>query len=329
MYHIGSWYDIFQEGTLGNFAGLIAHGRPEARTTQKLLIGPWGHLRPYAAPTSGGTGEIDFGPDAAITIHDIELGWFDHWLKGIDTGLMQEPPIRIFVMGDNVWRTEREWPLARTHYTAYYLHSRGGAHSLHGDGVLSPEQPAQEPPDTYVYDPRDPVPTRGGNTLVIPMGVYDQRPVEERRDVLCFTSAPLTGALEITGPVTVKLYAASSAPDTDFTAKLVAVRPDGYAQNLADGIMRARYRDSRAHPSPITPGTIYDYTIDLWSTSYVFQAGFRIRVDVASANFPRFDRHPNTGHAFFADAELQPATQMIFHDGVHPSHIVLPVIPRT
>jgi putative CocE/NonD family hydrolase len=179
-----------------------------------------------------------------------------------------------------------------------------------------------------VYDPHDPVPTRGGNTLVIPMGVYDQRPVEERRDVLCYTSEPLTRALEITGPIVVKLYAASSAPDTDFTAKLVDMRPDGYAQNLADGIIRARYRESRAHPSPITPGIVYAYTIDLWATSVVLHPGHRLRVEIASANFPRFDRNPNTGHPLFSDAELQAATQTISHDAVRPSHIVLPVIPR-
>jgi hypothetical protein len=160
------------------------------------------------------------------------------------------------------------------------------------------------------------------------MGVYDQRPVEERRDVLCYTSDPLPGALELTGPITVKLYAASSAPDTDFTAKLVDVRPDGYAQNLADGIIRARYRQSRSNPSPIAPGTVYEYTLDLWSTSMVCQPGHRLRVEIASANFPRFDRNPNTGHPLGSDAELQAATQTIFHDGVHPSHIVLPVIPR-
>jgi uncharacterized protein len=328
MYHIGSWYDIFQEGTLGNYTGIAQHGRPEARTSQKLLMGPWGHLRPYAAPTTGGTGDIDFGSNAAIEIHDLELRWFDHWLKGIDTGLMREPPVRIFVMGDNVWREEHEWPLARTQYTAYYFHSQGAANSLHGNGMLSLETPAQEPPDRYVYDPREPVPTRGGNTLVIPMGVYDQRPVEERRDVLCYTSEPLTRPLEITGPITVKLYAASSAPDTDFTAKLVDVRPDGYVHNLADGIIRARYRESRARPSLITPGTVYEYTIDLWSTSFVFKPGHRVRVEIASANFPRFDRNPNTGHTLFADAELEAATQMVFHDAGHPSHVVLPVIPR-
>jgi uncharacterized protein len=185
MYHIGSWYDVFQEGTLGNFTGILRHGGPEARTTQKLLMGPWGHLLPYAVPTTRGTGEIDFGPDAAVDVHAIELRWFDHWLKGIDTGLMREPPIKIFVMGDNAWREEQEWPLARTQYTRYYFHSQGAANSLHGNGRLSLDEPAQEPPDTYVYDPRDPVPTRGGNALVIPMGVYDQRPVEERRAMSC------------------------------------------------------------------------------------------------------------------------------------------------
>jgi uncharacterized protein len=218
--------------------------------------------------------------------------------------------------------------LARTQYTPYYFHSQGSANSRHGNGRLTLERPTEEPPDTYVYDPRDPVPTRGGNTLVIPMGVYDQRPIEERRDVLCFTSDPLTTALEITGPITVTLYAASSAPDTDFTAKLVDVHPDGYAQNLADGIIRARYRDSRANPSLITPGTVYEYTIDLWSTSMVCQPGHRLRVEIASANFPRFDRNPNTGHVLFRDTALQAATQTIFHNAAQPSHIMLPVIPR-
>ena len=328
MYHIGSWYDVFQEGSLGHFSGIVRHGRPQARTAQKLLMGPWGHLLPYAVPTTGGTGDIDFGPNAAIDLHALELRWFDHWLKGIDTGLIQEPPIKIFVMGENVWREEQEWPLARTQYTPYYFHSQGAANSLHGNGQLSRETPAQEPPDSYVYDPHDPVPTRGGNALVIPMGVYDQRPVEERRDVLCYTSEPLDRTMEITGPITVQLYAASSAPDTDFTAKLVVVRPDGYAQNLVDGIIRARYRESRANPRPLTPGTLYHYSIDLWSTSFVFQPGQRLRVEIASANFPRFDRNPNTGHKLFADAELQTASQTIYHDAAHASHIVLPVIPR-
>jgi putative CocE/NonD family hydrolase len=327
MYHVVSWYDVFEEGSLGHFSGIVRHGRPAARTTQKLLMGPWGHLLPYAVPTTGGTGDIDFGPNAAIDIHALELRWFDHWLKGIDTGLMGEPPIKIFVMGENVWREEQEWPLTRTQYTPYYFHSQGAANSLLGNGQLSREIPAQEPPDAYVYDPHDPVPTRGGNALVIPMGVYDQRPVEERRDVLCYTSEPLGRAMEITGPITVQLYAASSAPDTDFTAKLVAVRPDGYAQNLADGIIRARYRESRANPRPITPETIYQYSIDLWSTSFVFQPGQRLRVEIASANFPRFDRNPNTGHRLFANAELQTATQTIYHDAAHASHIILPVIP--
>lgn len=328
MLHIGSWYDVFQEGTLGNFTGITRHGRDGARASQKLLMGPWGHLLPYALPTTGGAGDIDFGADAAVDVHALELRWFDHWLKNIDTGLMREAPVKIFVMGENIWREEQEWPLARTRYMRYYLHSQGAANSLHGDGQLGLVAPVQEPADTYVYDPRDPVPTRGGNTLVIPLGVYDQRPVEERRDVLCYTSEPLREALEVTGPLVVTLYAASSAPDTDFTAKLVDVRPDGYAQNLADGVIRARYRDSRIHPSPIIPGTVYAYTIDLWSTSHVFKPGHRLRVDIASANFPRFDRNLNTGHALFRDAELQTARQTIFHDAAHPSHIVLPLIPR-
>jgi hypothetical protein len=179
-----------------------------------------------------------------------------------------------------------------------------------------------------VYDPNDPVPTCGGNTLIIPMGVQDQRPVEARQDVLVYTSEPLTAPLEVTGPVTVQLYAASSAPDTDFTAKLVDVRPNGYAQNLADGILRARYRESRMCPVLLTPGGVARLTIDLWATSHVFLPGHRLRVEISSSNFPRFDRNLNTGEDQATGSRSQMATQTVFHNQQYPSHILLPVIPR-
>ena len=329
MYHVTSWYDIFLHGGLANFSGLRRQAMSEtARAAQKLLIGPWAHLFPYTSPTSTGTGDIDFGPAALIDLHEVQLRWFDHWLKGIDTGILDEPPVKIFVMGENRWRDEREWPLARTRYTPYYFHSRGRANTGSGDGALNPQAPSDEPPDAFVYDPADPVPTRGGNTLILAMGVQDQRQVEERSDVLVYTSAAMTAPLEVTGPIAVILFAASSAPDTDFTAKLVDVRPDGYAQNLADGILRARYRNSREAPTPLTPGEVSRFTIDLWATSHVFLPGHRIRVEISSSNFPRFDRNLNTGEDQATGTRWQTARQTVFHDPRYPSHVLLPVIPR-
>lgn len=328
MYHMGSWYDIFQEGAWQNFMGIRALGTERARRSQKLLMGPWAHLFPYTQPTTKGTGDIDFGAEAAVDLLQEQLRWFDYWLKGIDNGIMDEPPVKIFVMGDNKWRQEQEWPLARTRYTPYYLHSNGHANTASGDGRLSQDLPTREPVDVYVYDPSDPVPTLGGSTLIIPLGVYDQRPVEERQDVLVYTTDALLSDVEVTGPITVTLYAASSAYDTDFTAKLVDVRPDGYAQNIQDGIIRARYRDSSTNPSLITPGQVYCYTIDLWATSHVFKRGHRIRLEISSSNFPRFDRNPNTGRPIATETELIPARQTIFHDTWHPSHVMLPIIPR-
>jgi putative CocE/NonD family hydrolase len=329
MYHVTSWYDIFLHGGLVNFRGLREQAMTkEACLQQKLLIGPWAHLFPYTNPTSQGTGDIDFSQNALIDLHEIHLRWFDYWLKGMETGILEEPPIKIFVMGENVWREETEWPLARTRYAPYYFHSQGKANSGKGNGRLSPVAPGEESPDHFVYDPNDPVPTCGGNTLIIPMGVQDQRRVEERQDVLVYTSEPLAQPLEVTGPIMVKLFAATSAPDTDFTAKLVDVRTDGYAQNLADGIIRARYRQSHTRPSLLTPGNVDEFTIDLWATSQVFLPGHRIRIEISSSNFPRFDRNLNTGEEQATSTRFQTAQQTIFHDQRYPSHIVLPVIPR-
>ena len=329
MLHIGSWYDIFQYDTLTMYTGLREHSMSEpVRRAQKLVMGPWAHLLPYSIPTSKGTGEIDFGPEAVIEVHALQRRWFDYFLKGRANAVLDEPPVRLFVMGENRWRDENEWPLARTRYTLLYLHSRGQANNLSGDGGLSLVKPREEDADHYIYDPNAPVPTRGGSTLGIRSGAYDQTEIEKRNDVLVYTSDKLDQDLEVTGPLVLKLYAASSAPDTDFTAKLVDVRPDDYAQNLAEGILRARFRDSLSDPSLITPGRVYEYAISLWATSHLFKAGHRIRLEVSSSNFPHFDRNPNTGHDFGADAEVTIARQTVFHDNRYPSHLVLPVIPR-
>jgi putative CocE/NonD family hydrolase len=245
---------------------------------------------------------------------------------------MDEPPVRIFVMGDNHWRTENEWPLARAEYIPYYLHSAGAANTLAGDGLLSPAPPADEPVDSFVYDPRNPVPTRGGGLCcwspALPPGAYDQREVEARPDVLVYTTPPLEKEVEVTGPLEVRLWAATSAPDTDFTAKLVDVSPDGYARNVQDGIIRARHRDAPSPAEPIEPGVPYVFDIDVGATSNLFQAGHRIRLEISSSNFPRFDRNPNTGQPADKETELRPALQTIFHDADHPSYIRLPIIPR-
>jgi putative CocE/NonD family hydrolase len=261
-------------GTLRNYLGMRQRGgSPEARHA-KLLIGPWSHTTLWPNIV----GEVDFGvmaQGAAIDLEGLMSRWFDRWRKGIDAGMLREPPVKLFVMGENVWRDEAEWPLAQARYTRYYFHSAGKANTLHGDGVLSTTPPAQEPADYFLYDPRSPVPTRGGGLCcwqaALPGGAYDQRAVEERPDVLVYSTPPLARAVEVTGPIIVKLWAASSAPDTDFTATLVDVEPSG----------RARYRTSTAQPPLIEPGKVYEYTIALWATSNLFKAGHRMRMEIS------------------------------------------------
>lgn len=331
-YGFGGWYDVFLQSTLNNFKGVAKQGYSDkARRGQKVLIGPWIHCLGERG-TCSKTGDIDFGPASLIDLRSEELRWFDYWLKGMENGILDEPRVKVFVMGAHRWREADTWPIPGTRYIRYYLHSRGKANSLHGDGGLGTAAPIHEPPDTYLYDPGNPVPTLGGSTCCgedvtpIPMGPRDQRPAEERPDVLVYTTPPLEVELEVTGPVCVTLYAASDAPDTDFTAKLVDVFPDGYAMNVAQGIIRARYRDSWEQPRPLEPGRVYQYAIDLWSTSNCFLRGHRIRVEVSSSNFPQFDRNPNTGNPFGLDTEFRTATQTVYHDADHPSHILLPIV---
>jgi putative CocE/NonD family hydrolase len=331
--NIGGWYDIFLGGTIRNYLGMREKGATqEARRGQKLLIGPWQHGS-SRGPGIAGDHYFGLGSDPlAIDLEGVLLRWFDCWLKGAHNGIMDEPPVRLFVMGDNVWRVEQEWPLARAQSINYYLHSQGKANSINGDGALSPQPPGDEPPDVFLYNPADPVPTRGGplccHAYFLAGGAYDQQEIERRQDVLVYSTPPLERDVEVTGPITVTLWAATSAPDTDFTAKLVDVCEHGCARNLTDGIIRARYRESKSTPSLVEPGRAYGYTIDLWATSNVFKAGHRIRVEVSSSNFPRFDRNTNTGKRIAEHAELKPALQTILHSAPYPSHIALPIVPR-
>jgi hypothetical protein len=319
------WYDVFINGALENFDGMRNHGGSEvAREGQQLVVGPWLHM-----PWSQSVGQLDFGPQAQNPIDQLQLRWFDYWLKGVPNGVDQDPKVRIFVMGANKWRSSNQWPLPGTVYRKFYLHSLGRANSNSGDGWLSTKdfRGEEAPTDLYTYDPADPVPSIGGRFQAsVPGGPYDQRPLLSRPDVLVFATPPLEEDIEVTGPIVVTLYASSSATDTDFTAKLDDVYPDGTAMLIEHSIQRARYRYSDTNPTLIEPGKIYKYTIHVWPTSNLFKAGHRIQLEISSSNFPMFDRNPNTGHAFAQDADLQVADQTIYHDLQHPSDITLPIV---
>lgn len=327
--HVAGWYDIFLQGTLKNYVELRKNAATEAaREGQRLIIGPWWHM-----PWSSRAGAMDFGPAARSRIDEEQIRWFDYWLKGDDNGYLDEPPVRVFIMGANRWRAENEWPLTRAQYTRFYLHSGGRANSMDGDGRLDTQSPFDEPPDVYTYDPRNPVPSQGGRSCcyypIAPMGPADRRAAEMRPDVLVYTTEPLDRDVEVTGPVTATLYAASSARDTDFVVKLIDVHPDGRAINVAEGLIRARYRDSFERAELLEPNEVYEYTIDLIATSNLFKAGHRIQVEVTSSDFPQFDRNPNTGQRLgeYNYADFTTAIQSIFHDRGRPSHITLPIIP--
>jgi putative CocE/NonD family hydrolase len=319
VFQIGGWYDFSPANSLNDWALLQKNARD--RVFHHALIGPWLHNQPSSL-----VGEVDFGMRAAPQMALIEirqLDWFDYWLKDQDSGVEEKEPLQIFVMGQNRWRSEKEWPLARTRFEKHYLHSDGHANTLSGDGGLSLALPGNELPDSFLYDLDNPVPTRGGPLccwMGLFPGAYDQREVEQRPDVLVYTSGRLEHDLEVTGPVSVHLWAFTSADDTDFTAKLVDVSPDGYARNVLDGIIRASYRPSEDRYEPVESGRVTEYVINLGATSNVFLAGHRIRLEISSSNFPRFDRNFNGGGH-------PQAKQRIFHDNEHASYILLPVIP--
>lgn len=354
IYHVTGWYDSWgtQVANL-NYIEL----RKTKKSLQRLIVGPWTH----GGQTRSFAGDAQFTADAALDFNAWRLRWLDRWLKGIDNGIDREAPVRLYVMGGGdahktsegrvfvggSWRDEQEWPLARTTYTPFYLHA---------GGLLSPEKPSERPPTVYQFDPRNPVPTLGGNVssqgTLMTQGATDQRcrpdfwlcsdsrPLSSRADVLVFQTPPLERDVEVTGRLVVKLWAASDAADTDFTAKLIDVYPPtkdfpfGIDLNVADSIVRARYRDGPLRPRWTTgkaellkPGQPYEFTIETYPTSLVFKRGHRIRLDISSSNFPRFDVNPNTGEPLNEHRRWKVAENSIYHEPQRASHIILPIIP--
>ncbi len=345
--YLGGWYDSYARGTTANYTALSK----KLKTRQHLFMGPWTH----GGWEESFSGDVDFGSDSVLDDYNgYRLRWFDRWLKGIDNGVDGDKPVRLFTMGGGTsrkglngklqhggsWHDVDAWPLAGTQYAPYHVHA---------DGTLSTTKPEPSQPTCYTYDPRDPVPTMGGGVSaandIMPPGGFDQRgderfygcqdtlPVAARSDVLVFQTAELDEPIEVTGPITVRLWAASSAIDTDFTAKLIDVHPanadypDGFSQNISDSIIRARYRNSRNTPAMLRPGQITPFNIVLYPTSNLFGRGHRIRLDISSSNFPRFDINPNTGGELGQDQRVQLAQQAVYHDPEHPTHVVLPIIP--
>lgn len=324
--HFEGWYDAFLAGGVENFAGMVAHAaNATARANQRLIIGPWDHVD-WGRPESTPAPQLKaIGPVANSPINELMLDWYDHFLKGRDNGVATGAPrVDYFLMGANQWKTASGWPLPGTRPTTYYLSGPGGIADRKGR-LDTAAPPAADAPDGYTYDPRFPAPSLGGHSccgaLTGPQGPYDQTPVEQRSDVLVYTSDPLPHDTEVTGSTTVDLWARSSAPDTDFTAKVAVVKPDGEVVNLNDGIVRTSYRGS---PSPTQPTA---YRIDVWPTSYLYRAGDRIRVEISSSDYPQFAPNPNTGEPFGQSAASVVATQTILHDAAHPSSVTLPVIP--
>jgi putative CocE/NonD family hydrolase len=323
------WFDIFLRGALQDHVNIRKSGATKlTRKNKHLLIGPWSHFKTHGTRTGGG---IDFGPEAVLNGLKLYLAWHDRFLKGIDNGMDRKPALTLFIMGENTWRHENEWPLARTKYTKYYLSCAGKANSAKGDGKLTTGPPTGVETDRFVYDPASPVPTLGGNVCCtsVPIGMHDHGQIEARDDVLVYTTPELAEAVEVTGPIKMKLFAATSAKDTDWVARLVDVYPDGRAYNLQDGILRARYRGGKDKPeSLLKPGKTYEYDIDLWATSNVYLPGHRIRLEITSSNFPRFDRNLNTGEDPATGTRMEKAQQTIYHSARYPSHVILPIIPR-
>ncbi len=324
MLHVSGWYDDVLLGTLQNFANLTSAELASARGRQQLLIGPWGHR------INAGTrlGDADFGPTALIDYEAVQARWFARWLGGVDNGVEREPPVRIFVMGENAWRDESEWPLARTQWTKFYLHSGGKANSRFGDGTLDTLPPAAEPPDHFRYDPANPVPLITDAHFSQVGGPDDYQTIERRDDVLVYTTAPLTRPMEVCGPLKATVHAATSARDTDWFTKLLVVYPNGVARRLNDGAIRARYaRDPRV-ATFIPPGTPTAFDIDNWGTCILLAAGERLRLEVSSSSFPKFDPNLNTGGSIADDTVGVVANQTVYHERGRASYVLLPIIPR-
>ncbi|MUL80492.1 MULTISPECIES: CocE/NonD family hydrolase [unclassified Mycolicibacterium] len=332
---IEGWYDAFLAGGVENFTGMVAHGGTQAaRDNQRLVIGPWDHVN-WGRPDSEPAPLLrDIGTVGNSPINELMLAWYDHFLKDTDvpgdnpvaTG---QPRVDYFLMGADKWKSATQWPLPQTRWTTLYLSGPGG----HADrqGQLVTAVPGAQAPDSYTYDPAFPAPSMGGHSCCGaqsgPQGPYDQTPVEQRSDVLVYSSPPLDHDTEVTGPVSVRLWAQSSAVDTDFTAKLAVVKPGGQVINLNNGIVRTAFRDSVSNPTPIVPGQPYPFQIQVWPTSYEFSTGDRIRLEISSSDYPQFAPNPNTGAPFGQDTQVRTANQTVLHDGQHPSAVTLPIIP--
>lgn len=341
--HITGWYDDVQPGTIRAFSALTGPSVDAGvRAKQSMIVGPWDHQ--CTRSRSRRLGRVEFGPGAEVDLPALDREWLAAALAGERPG---SAPVRIFVMGRNEWRDEQEWPLARTAYTAYYLSSGGHANSSAGDGVLSTLAPGTEAPgngatsgigatagagsDRYRYDPADPVPFISDHASSSQIGGPDDyAEVERRQDVLVYSTPELSEDLEVTGPVRLRLWASSSALDTDFTGKLLDVHPDGFVQRLCDSMVRARFRDGYRSPERmLTPGEATEFDLDLWSISHVFLAGHRVRLEVSSSAFPKYNRNLNTGAPIATDTTVVVAENTVFHDAERPSRLVLPVIPAS
>ncbi len=315
VYNWGGWYDIFEQGNIDNFVGLQSRGGGLALGNQKLMMGPWGH----------GQVEAVKYPMNSVPDQKEPVRWFDYWLKGVNNGILEEPPVKYYVMGDatdpkapgNEWRTAQSWP-PQSKITPYFMQANGKL----SEGIVTEAQSS----DTYKYDPKNPVPTVGGALLFGKKGPLDQRPIGERKDVLKFQTAALDAPVEVTGKVEVELWAESDCPDTDWTAKLVDVYPDGTERLVLDSALRARFREGFDHEVLMKKGEVYKFKIDLWSTSLIFNKGHRIAIHISSSNDPRFDPNPNTGKPMRADGETRVANNTIHHSRAYPSRVLLPVV---
>lgn len=324
--HITGWYDIFQRDSIRNFETMRAQEGASSRHKQRLVVGPWTHNGPSPAP-----GEVDYGPGYRYDIIAREMMPF---LLHLTQGATYDwsKPVHVFTLGENAWNSYESWPPRSAVETPFYLASDKGANSLQGDGALRLAPESRSAQDTFLYDPGDPVPNMGGDNCcmheVMPWGAMDQRPVEERQDVLVYSTGPLERAIRVTGPIEAVLFIESSAPDTDFTAKLVDVHPDGRAINLTNGIVRTSFRESDTHPTPLEPGTVTQLTIDMGYTSNLFKPGHQIRLEVSSSNFPRYSRNTNTGRQPEKDATYDTARQTVHHSAAYPSHLLLPIVSQ-
>ena len=327
MLHMGGWYDVFLKGTLDDWREMCAQGKGAAEGNQWLLIGPDDHSSTQLS--SGRIGRLEIGKSRVDRAAESMTGFFDYWLKGMDNGFEKTKRVKIFVVGDNVWREEVGWPPKKTRPTNYYLHSGGKANSLSGDGMLSTEPPASEPSDTYLYDPADPVrQSLDENAWYLAQFMKDRSQTERRPDVLVYTSTGLMSDLEVTGPISLRLYASSTSDVVDFMAKLVDVFPNGYAHMIQEGVLRTGSMPSDAAGYRSMSGTTLELDIDLAATSYVIKAGHKARVEISSSDFNRYDRNQNASGSYGQEVRCEKAAQTVFHDSERPSSIVLPIVPR-